>query len=166
LKDFLFLALCGTLCLVIQVTTLSFFVSADYKPDLFMILVFWSGLRTTFVSSAIFAFSAGFAADIFSAAPQGIFSIIYCLVFLLSAYLNSLFQIDSPVGRAATVFGTTVAAGLIVIGMRELLGPVGLGWKALQWLFVKSLLTGLATTIVFPLMDWSWSSYVRLAGAR
>ncbi len=139
---------------------------ADYKPDLFMTLVFWAGLRTTFVSSAIFAFSAGFAADLFSASPPGLFSIIYCLVFLFTAYLNSLFQIDTPVGRAIIVFGTTVAAGLIVVAMRELAGSVGFGWSALQWLFFKSVLTGLATTIVFPVMDWSWSSYVRLAGAR
>lgn len=166
MKDLIFLALCGILCLVIQVTSMSFFVSADYKPDLFMILVFWASLRTAFVSSAIFAFTAGFAVDLYSASPQGLFAVIYCLVFLCCAYLNSIAQIDSPLGRTTTVLTATLVAGLLVASLREIVGPVGLGWNAFQWLFLKSVLTSLATLIVFPLMDWSWSAYLRLAGIR
>jgi rod shape-determining protein MreD len=165
-KDLIFLASCGTLCLVIQVTSMSFFVSPDYKPDLFMILVFWASLRTVFVSGAIFAFAAGFAVDLYSASPQGLFSVIYLLVFLCGAYLNSIARIDSLLGRTITVVTTTLAAGFLMVALREVVGPVGLGWNAFQWLFLKSVLTGLATIIVFPLMDWSWSAYLRLAGIR
>jgi rod shape-determining protein MreD len=165
-KDLVFLALCGTVCLVIQVTSMSFFVSADYKPDLFMILVFWASLRTAFMSSAIFAFAAGFAVDLYSASPQGLFPVIYCLAFLSGAYLNSIAQIDSPLGRTSTVLAATLAAGFLVAFLRQIVGPAGLGWHAFQWLFVKSVLTGLATLIVFPLMDWSWAAYLRLAGIR
>jgi len=45
-------------------------------------------------------------------------------------------------------------------------GPVGFGWASGGWILLRALVTGAASVVVFPLLDWSWAGFGRVAGVR
>jgi rod shape-determining protein MreD len=151
---------------VLQNNSLGFVLSAAYKPDLILIVVLWAGLRTNPIPGMFFAFSLGILADLLSGSPTGLFAVIYCVVYVVCGFLNATLDIDRPAVRSAAAFGACLLAAAAVVIMRWLSGPVGFGKEAAQWVFAKSLITGLACLIVFPVVDRFWMGYCRIVGVR
>lgn len=164
MRSLLFALLPGAIVVVLQVTSFGFTVSAQYKPDLFLVLVVWSSLRLSFSGGVGFSFFLGIVADILSGSPTGLFALIYCLLFTACGYLNATFHVDTRTGRALMVFLGMLAAGSIVLVARWIGGPLGFGWQTVQWFVVKSLVTTLAGVVVFSLIDGAWRHYSRLVG--
>ncbi len=165
MTDILFMLLVGIAALILQTTSLAFLVPAAYKPDVILILVGWASLRMPFSVAAGFAFVAGILVDLLSGSPIGLFAIIYCLVFLSYGYSHATFHLEGLAAQAVLIFILTLASGGVVLFMRFLGGPVGFGWNAAQWFLLKSLFTGLASVLVFPLVDRLRAGYTRLVGA-
>ena len=113
-----------------------------------------------------FAFIAGILVDILSGAPTGLFALIYCVSYVMCDVADSTFEIDRPVGRALTTFGVTVLAGGTVLLTRWLTGPAGAGMHTMAWIFAKSLITGLTSLVLFPVLDRSWAGCSKLVGVR
>jgi len=165
-SEFVFFGFCSLVGLLLQSTTMGLFMPADYKPDLFLILVFWAGIRTTFINAAGFAFAAGLIMDLFSGAPIGLFATIYCIIFISCGYLHAVFQMDGLAARAITVLGATVVSGCIVLLARRLAGTIDLDWNFVQWVLLKALTTGLLSLVAIPLLDRLWNGYSQFVGVR
>lgn len=161
-----FLFLAGTICLLIQTASVGFLMPVQYKPDLFMILVVWASLRMTIGTGMAFAFVAGLTVDLLSGAPTGLFALIYCISFVACDTVNATFAVDRPAGRAVTVFAATGLSGAAVLLARWLAGPVEADMHTLLWIVAKSIVTGLTSVAVFPILDRSWTGYTHLVGAR
>ncbi len=166
MKELIFLAIFLLPTLLLQTTIIPLFVDSQYKPDLFLILVFWAAIRITFVPAAVFAFATGLLTGIFSGAPPGLFAILYLLIFLPSTYLHSVFELDSHTVNAVTVFCATFVAGQVIIAVTWLKVPIEFGWHLFQWPLLKSLSTALFAVMVVPALDWLWNSYSKLVPAR
>jgi len=165
LKDLIFLAIFSLPTLLLQTTIIPQFVASQYKPDLFLILVFWAAIRMTFITAALFAFTAGLLMDLFSGASPGLFPLAYLLIFLSSAYLHSVFQMDSHAVNAMTVFCASFVAGHIILAVSWLKVPIEFGWNYLDWPLLKSISTALFAVMVVPALDWLWNSYSKLVPA-
>lgn len=166
MTEFLFVILMGTVLLGLQTTSMGFLVPVEYKPDLMLILVVWTSLRATFMTGICFGFAAGIVMDLLSGAPAGLFALVYCVVFVACGYVKAVVSIDGHVGRGVLALGAALATGFAVLLERWLGGPVGFGWNVLGWIIVKSLITALTAVLLFPLIEWAWRSYSRLAGVR
>jgi rod shape-determining protein MreD len=165
-KDVVFLAAVAVLVLAVQTACMSSFVTASYKPDLFLVFVFWTGLRFPFIPGVGLAFAGGLFVDLLSGSPVGLFAIIYCSTFVACGYLNAVFQIDTPAGRAVTIFAAALASAGIVVLARTLTGPSGVGWNSLLWFASKSLITALSSLALFPPADRLRTAYFHLMGVR
>lgn len=164
MTDVLFMLIVGISALVLQTTSLAFLVPVGYKPDIILILVAWSSLRMPFAVTAGFAFFAGILIDLLSGSPMGLFSIIYCVIFLMYGYCQATLQLEGAVAQGLAIFCLTLIAGGVVVLVRLLAGPVGFGWNAALWILMKSLFTGLASTLILPLLDRLRKGYTRLVG--
>lgn len=152
--------------LFIQVTSLDFLFTTQYKPDLILILVVWAGLRMTPAAGILFAFVSGILVDFLSGSPAGLFALIYCLVFVCCGYVNANFDMQTLLGYLLTLFVATIFAGGTVLLLRRSLGPVEFGLGAVRWYFLKSIVTGIAAVFVIPFVDRLWDGYGRLVGVR
>jgi hypothetical protein len=56
------------------------------------------------------------------------------------------------------VLGASLAAGATAILVRWVTVPVGLGWNAVAWIFLKSLITAGVALPVFVLIEWAWKT--------
>jgi rod shape-determining protein MreD len=165
-KEILFSAVAAALVLVIQTTSFGFLLPSAYKPDLFLVLVFWASLRLPFLVGVALAFVGGMCVDLLSGSPLGLFAVIYCSTFVTCGYLNTVFQIDTPGRQAATTFGAAVACAAVVLLGRALTGPMAIGWNSLQWVLLKTFCTTVSSLALFPLMDRARTAYTSLTGIR
>ncbi|MFC1834545.1 rod shape-determining protein MreD [Thermodesulfobacteriota bacterium] len=166
MSDLLFVAGVGIPLLWIQTTSLGFLISTSYKPDLMLILVIWAALRLTLVRGLGVGLVTGIIVDLLSGAPVGLFALTYCLILVSCNYLDAMFHIDGPVGRASLVLGAMIVTGAAVLLLRWLHGPVGVGWDSLGWIALKSMITAIASVLCFPLLERAYLRYERLVGAR
>ena len=166
MRDLIFITVFSFPMLIVQTTVIGQFINVGYKPDFFLILVFWAAMRISFGAASMFAFMAGLLMDLFSGAPLGLFAIIYQMVFLSSAYLHSVFQMENHVARAASVFCATAGTGCIVLFVRMFTGPNEFGWNIVQWLLLKSIICAAFSVAVIPALDWLWNGYTKLVPAR
>lgn len=166
MKDALFLLGISLAALVIQTVPSGSKLWFGFKPDLFLILVVWAGLRLPLVSGMGFAFAAGILMGLFSGAPQGLFALIYSVVLVVCGNLNARVHVDNMPGRACTVFGATLASAGAILLARWSEGPLDFGSHAAGWIFMKSLMTALVSLVLFPLADRFWAGYSRLVGER
>lgn len=166
MTEIIFLFAAGITGLVLQTTSMGFTIPADYKPDIILALVVWSGLRATYMAGVVFAFIIGLCVDMLSGSPTGFFALIYCLAFVAAGYVDSVAPIDDPAGWAATVCFASIASGCLVLMMRWMAGPVGFGVHTLVWILVKSLVTGGVAVALLSCLDKAWAGYSRMVGAR
>jgi rod shape-determining protein MreD len=164
MKVLLFLAASSIPILVIQTAWIGFLTPVSYKPDLMMILVVWASLRTDFLPGAVFSFLGGALIDATSGSPSGLFPVIYCLAFIICGFYNALLHMDSPLGRTIAVFGLSAGAGLLALLVRYFTAPVEISLMLLIWALLRSLVTGLVSMMVFPLIDQLFKGYLRIIG--
>lgn len=166
MRDLIFITVFSFPVLLVQTTIIGQFINIGYKPDFFLILVFWSAIRISVIAASVFAFIAGLLMDLFSGAPLGLFAVIYQLVFLSSAYLHSIFQMENHAARAMSIFCAMVGSGCIVLLVRMLTGPNEFGWNIVQWLLLKAIIAALFSIALIPVLDWLWNGYSKLVPAR
>lgn len=154
------------IALFLQTTSLDYFFTAQYKPDLMLILVAWAGLRMTLATGMFFAFVAGILADSLSGSPTGLFALIYCLVFVGCGYVNANFDIHTLSGYFTTLFVATIFGAGMVLLLRLSTGPIGFGPASARWILLRSLITGIAAIFLIPFVDRLRDSYSRLVGSR
>lgn len=166
MRDLIFITVFSFPMLLVQTTIIGQFINVSYKPDFFLILVFWAAIRISFGAASIFAFTAGLLMDLFSGAPLGLFAVIYQMVFLSSAYLHSVFQMENHAGRAMIVFCAMAGSGCIVLLATMLTVPNEFGWNIVLWLLLKAIVTALFSVALIPALDWLWNGYTKLVPAR
>lgn len=167
MNEVIFMLLIGLISLVLQTTSLGFLLPPDYKPDLFLILVVWASLRLSFVVGILFSFIAGMLIDVMSGSPIGLFSLLYCSIFVFSGYSNETVHLDVPSGRGITVLTAGFFIAIMVLLSRwveasylDLTGPV------LWWIFLKIVITALAAVPLFSVLDAFWAGFERIVGIR
>jgi rod shape-determining protein MreD len=164
LRGFLYALSVALATLLIQ-TTFRTFVFVDVsKPDVVSIIVLWSSLRLGFNEGLFFAFSAGLLMDALSGSPIGLFAFLYCVSFLLAAYLNTNADLESHFARFTVSFGLCMLQGAVILMSRALAGPIGLGPLMAGSLLLKALVTGVIAVFVIPLMDRFWMRRTKFTG--
>ncbi len=103
MKDVLFFGMVTVLALWLQTTSLCFLMPSEYKPDLFLILVYWTSLRLPFAFGVALCFGGGILVDLLSGSPVGLFALLYCMVLVSCGYLNTVFEMDTPATRAVII---------------------------------------------------------------
>jgi len=162
----LFILVGCIIVVIFQTASVGRVVPLAYKPDIMLILVVWASLRFAAAAGITVAFVGGILVDFMSGAPTGLFALVYCFTFVASSSANSTFEINSPLGRALVIFAATFVSGGVVVLTSLLAGPVSVGVHTLLSILVKSMITAVASFIVFPILDKSWAGYGRLVGER
>ncbi|MBI5571038.1 MAG: rod shape-determining protein MreD [Desulfomonile tiedjei] len=166
MREGFFFLVVAFLVLALQTTWMGFLMPVAYKPDVFLILVIWTSLRMPFMIGIGLAFAGGIFVDIFSGAPAGLFAIVYCLIFVMGCYLDGLFRIDTRLGRAMTVLMATLVSGAAVLLWSVVVGSAEYSGYVLSWALAKSVMTAMASLLVFPVLDRAWGVYTTLIGTR
>jgi len=154
------------LALWLQTTSVCFLIPSPFKPDFFLILVYWTSLRLPFAFGVALCFGGGMLVDLLSGSPLGLFALLYCLVLVSCGYLNTVFEMDTPITRAVIILAAALASAGIVLSTRSLLGPLDMGWHSLVQVMEKSLSTSLVSVAIFPAVDRFRVAYLNLIGAR
>lgn len=166
MRDGVFLAMTILMVSVLQVTSLGFLVPMAYKPDLMLVTVIWASLRVRLEAGMGFAFCSGLVMDFLSGSPAGLFALIYSVSFVVCGFLNATFVIDRPAGRMLAAWMATMVAGVAVIVIGWISGPIEVGIPTVVQIVAKSTTTGLACLVVFPVLDKMRTGYSRLIGAE
>ena len=166
MRDAGFLAITVLMVSLLQVTSVGFLVPMDYKPDLMLVAVIWASLRVRLEAGMGFAFCSGLVMDFLSGAPTGLFALIYSVSFVACGFLNSTFVIDRAGGRMLAAWMATMIAGIAVMVMNWISGPIELGTANVLPLVAKSTTTGLACLLLFPVLDKMHNGFSRLIGAE
>ncbi|MFH1116217.1 MAG: rod shape-determining protein MreD [Pseudomonadota bacterium] len=166
MKAFLFILFGGILVVIVQTAVVGIVVPPAYKPDIMLILVVWVSLRPSMIGGIAFAFAGGILVDLFSGSPTGLFALVYCLIFVASGSANSTFEMNRPIARALVVFASAMGSGGAVVLARWLAGPIDAGIHTPTVILEKSVITALASFIVFPILDGSWAGYAKQVGER
>jgi rod shape-determining protein MreD len=166
LTDILFLFIIAAAALFVQ--TISAFLPAPEgcQPDLLLILVVWASQRVAFTTGICFGFVSGFLIDFYTGAPAGLFSLIYCVAFVVCGYISAFVAMESVPGRFLLAFGASLLGGCLVLTARWLKGPAGLVWSSALWVLGKSCITAVAAAALIPVVDWFWGGDSRPARQR
>jgi rod shape-determining protein MreD len=165
-REGIFLIATSLVVILLQVTSLGFLVPMEYKPDLMLVIVIWASLRVRLQVGMVFAFCSGLVMDFLSGSSTGVFALIYSVCFVACGFFNAPFAVDRPAGRMVAASIATVLAGAAVLFMRWASGPVDVASHVAVWIAAKSLTTGLACLVAFPVMDRMWAGYLRFTGAQ
>jgi len=164
LRGFLYALSFASATLFIQTTSRTFAFADVSKPDVVSIIVLWSALRLGFNEGLFLAFSAGLLMDNLSGSPTGLFAFVYCLSFLLAAYMNANADLESHLARFMVSFVLCISQGAVILMSRALAGPIGLGPHLARSLILKAFLTGIGAVFVIPLMDRFWMRRTKFTG--
>jgi len=133
------------------------------QPDFVLIAVIWCGLRRSFTEAAILTLIFGEIAEIHSSSPQGILTLCYVGVLLLSMASLKLLVLK---GRRSWVLvalaGSVLWKGLF-LGLLYLLDLIDNQWRHTLLLLVPAALsTAGFGYVIFRYLekfdDWSWKS--------
>ena len=166
MKDVFFFGIMTVLALWLQTTSLCYVIPSAYKPDLFLILVYWTSLRLPFAIGAALCFGGGMVMDLLSGSPMGLFALVYGVVFVSSGYLNTVFEIDTPLTRAVIILVAAMSSSCVVLFMRALVNATDFGMHSVLWALVRALNTSVVSFAVFPALDRFRMAYVNLLGER
>ncbi len=164
MREAFFVALIGMVVLGIQVSRLGLQMPAAYKPDLMLATVVWSSLRVRYSTGAGYAFVAGLLVSLFSGSPTALFSLVYCLVFGLSGYVNATFHVDRPLGWALLLFTGAWLGGAVIAAVRFMELTSSMDWSMPAWMALKAVTTVLGGEVLMLVMDRLWNSYSRILG--
>ena len=104
--------------------------------------------------------------DLLSGSPMGLFALLYCMVFVSCGYLNTVFEIDTPMTRAVIILVAALASFGVVLFMRAVVNATDFGLYSVLWILVRALGTSVASLAVFPVLDLSRTAYMSLIGTR
>lgn len=166
MRDVFFFGMMTVLALWLQTTAVCSVVPSAYKPDLFLILVYWTSLRLPFAIGVALCFGGGILVDLLSGSTMGLFALLYGVVFISCGYLNTVFEIDTPMTRAVIILIAALANSGIVLFMRALVHATDFGLHSMLWALVKALSTSVVSLAVFPALDRFRTAYVSLMGER
>lgn len=167
MNEIIFVILIGLLSLVLQTTSLGFLLPPDYKPDLFLILVVWASLRLSFVVGILFSFISGMLIDVMSGSPIGLFSLLYCTIFVVSGYSNESVHMEGPSGRGITVLIAGAFVAVTVLVSRWIEAPyLDFTGPAAWWIFLKILITAIVAVPLFSFLDAFWAGLERIVGMK
>jgi rod shape-determining protein MreD len=166
LKDVFFFGTMTIVALWLQTTSVCLAIPSECKPDLFLILVYWTSLRLSFAIGIALCFGGGILVDSLSGSPMGLFALLYCMVFVSCGYLNTVFEIDTPMTRAVIILVAALASSGVVVSMRALASATDFGWNSALWVLAKASITSVVSLLIFPALDRFRMAYVNLIGER
>jgi rod shape-determining protein MreD len=165
LKDLFFCLIFGSVSIVIQCCVLGKIFPMELKPDLTLLVVVWVGLKGDYMSGLFSAFFLGVMEDLLSGAPLGLFSFIYLVAYMFSAFVSVNFHVDQFGLSWLVAIVTSFISFCLVFLVRWLGGQVIFELAIIEFILIKTILTSLCLIIVKPLLDNSWRGYSRLIGA-
>jgi rod shape-determining protein MreD len=133
------------------------------KPDLALVFTIWMSFRAPPTVAAFVSFLLGLGVDVFSGGPAGLFAVIYTLVFLIISESRTVLETDTLLLRSLTVFTAALAVGIIVVAANWAGLPAPIKWAPAK-IILRSCASGLASMMLFPLLDRGRNAYLRLSG--
>lgn len=131
------------------------------QPDLILIAVIWCGLERDFTEGGILTLIFSYVAELHSAAPQGLFFIVYMSLYLITRLTVRLLVIRN---RASLVLLTMLASGLAKTISLLVLWQMGAGdaqWRHyFYYLFPGALAEGLVAIWAYRFLErFDWVTY-------
>ena len=155
----LFAAGVGLAAFWIQVTLAPHLGVFGVRPDVLLITVILFGMRWVHPGLYIYAAIAGLAQDSFSHGVLGVYGISYLLTGALANAAGLLIYEQNWLFLVATVLALTLAEGLIVITVLQLLGSET-AW--LSWYFGRVVPQSVYHALLTPLVLWALRRLGRL----
>lgn len=139
-----------TLCLVVQVTLLPYFLDDPFQPNLLLIVVAYLGLRSTSPLAGLSVFMIGILQDCFSGIYLGLQTFTYLCLYFVLAHIASQLYTDRRSLMILVVFCGTLASGLVSLLLLALFSEAdGLYSTMLPSLIPQGLVNALVASIVF-----------------
>ena len=154
-----FAAAVGLVAFWIQVTVAPHAAVFGVHPDLLLITVILFGMRWVHPGLYVYAAIAGLAQDSFSHGVLGVYGISYLLTGALANAAGLLIYEQNWLFLVATVLALTLAEGLIVITVLQLLGS-DTAW--LSWYFGRVVPQSVYHALLTPLVLWALRRLERL----
>ncbi|HSB73744.1 MAG TPA: rod shape-determining protein MreD [Candidatus Methylomirabilis sp.] len=112
------------LCVIMQEVLLTPFSLGGIRPDLFLLLVVFLGLRSCEEAATLQGFLIGLCQDALSGGPLGLRAFTYCLLGFLTARLSHGLYTGNLLAQFWLLLGGCAAAGGITLGLLSFfLGP-------------------------------------------
>lgn len=155
----------GLVSLIVQCCVLGEIFPFEYKPDLSLLVVIWLGINSDYFFGLFSVFILGIVVDMLSGAPAGLFSVIYLLAFIFSAYVGQNFDVE----RLGSGWSVTILTCFLVFCLcflaRWLSGQIVFEALIVKIIIFKTILTTLGLIVVKPLLDGIWKGYCKVIGA-
>ncbi|HEY8368545.1 MAG TPA: rod shape-determining protein MreD [Thermodesulfobacteriota bacterium] len=149
-RPLVFLALGGA-ALVLQMTVLDVLPFGALKPDLVLLLLLYLSGRSDAIPGGLVAFALGYAMDVLSGAPFGLFTVTKVVIYFLGYLAAKRVYLTAGLAPAVMAVVATVVEGLL---LRVLYGALGLDGRALghgllRYLVFQALLMGALAPFLF-----------------
>jgi rod shape-determining protein MreD len=138
--------------LLLQVTVLPAYLADPFKPNLFIVIVGYLGLRETGRMGGCLSFLLGLLQDTFSGIYLGLSGFSYLCIYLLLRHVAGRLYTNSRYLMVMVVFFSTVANGLLHFVLL-LVYPAATGIYAtlLSGLIPQGLINALVASLIFCL---------------
>jgi rod shape-determining protein MreD len=145
----------GILCLTLQATLLPSLPIQRIRPDIVLILILYWGLMYPPVQGGFLSLFLGYLMDAFSGNSFGLYTFSRPLLFYFAQLFKGRLYLEGFLSQFLFVFFFALFEGLLILTLLSALNPVPLGnlYPLLfTFYFPQSVLTGLITPILFPLL--------------
>jgi len=116
------LALIVVVCVLVQISFLSYFAILGAQPEVVPVVVAAIGLLGGAVTGGVVGFATGLLLDAALLQTMGVSSLILLSVGYLAGRYREGFEIDSPVGPALVAGGLTLLAAAGFVALQMMLG--------------------------------------------
>lgn len=138
----------------IQTSVFSMWFLRYLQPDVILLIVIWCALKRELVEGGIIVLILGLIAENHSAAPQGLFMIVYMGIYLGIVSVSRMILISNLNARILLALGTTVFNRFFTLTLLILLGVDLPPWKtSLLQLIPTALVNGICSRWVFEWLE-------------
>lgn len=145
----------------LQSSLFTFWLLPYFQPDIVLLAVIWCALRRSFFEGGVLTLLMSEIVELHSAAPQGIFLIVYMTLYLGVRLADRIFVIPDTRSYVVVTLFASVFAKAGTIAVLHLLG-VGPGqWMhSLVFILPTALANGLLGSWLFQRLDrFDWVTY-------
>ncbi|HKJ00648.1 MAG TPA: rod shape-determining protein MreD [bacterium] len=155
---FLTFAGIGIVALWLQLTLAPMMSVFGYKPDLLLLSVVVIGLRWLEPWLFLYAVFAGLAKDVFSHGALGVYGISFFGVSFLARFVGISVYENSLLLGMASVFGLSLAEGMVALTLFDLLESSVPWW---HWLLTDIFPTAVVNALWSPLLFYGFARLER-----
>ncbi|MCM2322465.1 MAG: hypothetical protein NDJ90_04305 [Oligoflexia bacterium] len=120
------LILVALIGVALQTSLFTFWILPYFRPDIVLLIVLWCALRRSLFEGGLITLVLANIVEAHSASPQGVFLVIYMLIYLLVRVAAHVFVIPDLRSFLFVVIAATAGAKLGSLALTQLLGSTAM----------------------------------------